>query len=66
MKQYSNRSQPGFSLLEILIAAAILPNVGRAPFMSRAVEEEQRTKCMEILFPRSVLGLFGRLSKVFP
>jgi prepilin-type N-terminal cleavage/methylation domain-containing protein len=40
MKQYSNRSQPGFSLLEILIAAAILPNVGRAPFMSRAEEEE--------------------------
>jgi prepilin-type N-terminal cleavage/methylation domain-containing protein len=34
MKQYSNRSQPGFSLLEILIAAAILPNVGRATFMS--------------------------------
>jgi prepilin-type N-terminal cleavage/methylation domain-containing protein len=40
MKQYSNRSQPGFSLLEILIAAAILPNVGRATFMSRAEEEE--------------------------
>jgi len=34
MKQYSDRSQRIFSFLEILIAAAIIPNMGHATYMS--------------------------------